>query len=190
MPILDPASTALVLIDLQNGIVARPWQPIEGAEVVRRAKPVAQHFRDAGAAVVLVNVAFANDYADAPGQNVDQPAVYPEGGLPVGWSDLVEGLAQPSDLRVTKHQWGAFHGTDLDLQLRRRGIKTMVLAGIATNIGVESTARQAWELGYDLVMLEDLCAGPSVELQQMAFTHIFPRISRVSRSDAIRFQGR
>src|SRR5580704_9584410 len=61
-------------------------------------------------------------------------------------------LAQPGDILITKRQWGAFHGTELDLQLRRRGIQAIVLAGIATNIGVESTARQAWELGFSLII--------------------------------------
>lgn len=189
MPVLDPRTTALVLIDLQNGIVARPWHPRSGGEVVARAKPAAQRFRDAGATVVLVNVGFSSDYSDVPNRNVDEPASYPEGGLPEDWSRLADGLAAPSDLRVTKRQWGAFHGTELDLQLRRRGVRTMALAGIATNLGVESTARQAWELGYDLIMLEDLCAGPSAELHAMAFTHIFPRIARVGSSAGVAFRA-
>jgi nicotinamidase-related amidase len=79
---------------------------------------------------------------------VDHPTPLPAGGLPAGWSDLVGGLAEAGDIGITKWQWGAFYGTELDLQLRRRGIRTIVLAGIATNFGVESTARQAWEHSY------------------------------------------
>ncbi|HEX3440412.1 MAG TPA: isochorismatase family protein, partial [Pseudolabrys sp.] len=103
------------------------------------------------------------------------------------WSKLVDGLAQPSDLRVTKKQWGAFTGTDLDLQLRRRGIRTIVLGGIATNIGVESTARFAWELGYDIAVVEDACTAMAAEQHEMAFRAIFPRIARVVRSADVAF---
>ncbi len=83
-------------------------------------------------------------------QPVDQPTPRPMNGLPAGWSDLADGLLEPTDIRVTKRQWGAFYGTDLELQLRRRGVKTIVLGGVATISASESTARQAWEHGYDL----------------------------------------
>ena len=74
----------------------------------------------------------------------------PAGGLPPDWSELAEGVAAPGDIIITKRQWGAFHGTELELQLRRRGVTTLALGGIATNFGVELTARQAWELGFEL----------------------------------------
>jgi nicotinamidase-related amidase len=92
---------------------------------------------------------------------------------------LVDGLAQASDILVTKHQWGAFYGTDLDVQLRRRGIRTVVIGGIATNMGVESTARQAHEHGYDVVIVEDATAGLSAEMHAFAITTIFPMLARV-----------
>jgi nicotinamidase-related amidase len=177
---LDPKATALVIIDLQNGIVGQPTlAPRSGADVISAAKTLAAKFRAVGAPVILVNVAFAADFADAPRQPVDQPIARPPTGFPEGWSDLVDGIAEPGDLRVTKRQWGAFHGTDLDLQLRRRGMKTVVLCGISTNFGVESTARQAWELGYALEIVEDACTGPSDEAHSFAFKVIFPRISKV-----------
>ena len=96
--------------------------------------------------------------------------------------ELADGLAKPGDILVTKRQWGAFHGTELDLQLRRRGIQTVVLAGVATNMGVESTGRQAWEHGYTLIIAEDATTGMSAELHNFAVSKIFPRISRVVRS--------
>ena len=99
--------------------------------------------------------------------------------------DLADGLAQPGDLRITKRQWGAFHGTELDLQLRRRGIQTIVLGGIATNIGVESTARQGWENGYSLVFAEDAISGMSAEMHEFAVKNIFPRLGRVVPSGEI-----
>ncbi|MGL6019251.1 MAG: isochorismatase family protein, partial [Gibbsiella quercinecans] len=89
------------------------------------------------------------------------------------------------DILITKRQWGAFYGTELDLQLRRRGIKTLVLGGISTNIGVESTARAAWEHGYELVIAEDMCSAQSAEMHQFAFDHIFPRLARVRSTSEI-----
>jgi nicotinamidase-related amidase len=90
---------------------------------------------------------------------------------------------QESDIEVTKRQWGAFYGTDLELQLRRRGIDTIILCGIATNIGVESTARNAWELGFNLVIVEDACSAASTGQHQGSMTHIFPRIARVRSTE-------
>lgn len=176
---LDPSSTALVLIDLQKGIIGMNLQPRSGEEVLAAGTHLAERFRAAGAPVVLVRVAWSADFADTPSQLVDQPNARPAGGLPASWSELADGLAQPTDIHITKRQWGAFFGTELDLQLRRRGVKTIVLAGIATNFGVESTARHAWEYGYDVVVVEDACASASVELHDMAVRYIFPRISRV-----------
>jgi len=182
MTALDPRTTALVLIDLQNGIVGMPTQPRAGAEVLATGKALAERFRAAGAPVVLVRVAFAADFADAPGQAVDEPSPRPAGGYPAEWTTLAEGLAAPGDIVITKRQWGAFHGTELDLQLRRRGVRTIVLGGIATNIGVESTARHGWELGYELVLVEDACTSRSAELHDMAIRFIFPKIARVRQA--------
>jgi len=183
---LDPKTTALVLIDLQNGIASLPdLAPRSGTEVVATATPLAEKFRAAGATIVLVNVAFAPDFGDAPGRNVDTPMQIPADGLPPTWSDIVDGLAHPGDLHVTKHQWGAFTGTDLDLQLRRRGIKTLVLGGIATHMGVESTLRHAWELNYDVVVAEDICATFSKDVHDMALAITFPRLSRVTQSTSL-----
>ena len=187
MPGLDARSTALVLIDLQNGILGTKLAPRTGTEVLAKSKEVAGRFRDHGALVVLVHVSWAADFADAPRQPVDQPTPLPEGGLPPAWSELAEGLAQPGDLVITKRHWGAFHGTELDLQLRRRGVGTIALGGIATNFGVESTARQAWELGYETILIEDACASSSAELHDLAINFIFPRIARVGRADDIGF---
>ncbi|OWK36557.1 hydrolase [Fimbriiglobus ruber] len=183
---LNPTTTALVLIDLQNGVVGRPLAPRSGSDVVRAGGELAGRFRQAGALVVLVNVSWADDGRDALRQLVDKPRpVPPPGGFPEGWSDLVDGLARPGDLLVTKHQWGAFFGTALDLQLRRRGIKTIVLGGIATNMGVESTARQAWEHAYEVVVAEDATAGLSAEMHAFAIGTIFPMISRVTTTSNI-----
>jgi nicotinamidase-related amidase len=184
---LDAHTTALVLIDLQKGIVGRELFPYSGEQVANNGKQLAERFRQAGAPVVLVNVRFSKDFKDGLCQEVDQPMIRPAGGFPEDFSELVEGLAQPGDILITKRQWGAFHGTELDLQLRRRGIRTVVLAGIATNIGVESTARQAWEHNYTLIIAEDITTGNTSEMHSFAFKNIFPRIGRVVNGTSISF---
>jgi nicotinamidase-related amidase len=179
---LDPRTTALVLIDLQKGIMGRELAPHTAEQVMKIGSELADSFRKAGAPVVLVNVGFAKDFKDALSQPVDQPFATPPGGFPENFSELVDGLAKPGDTLITKRQWGAFHGTELDLQLRRRGIQTIVLGGVATNIGVESTARQAWEHGYAVILAEDATSGLSAEMHNFAISHIFPRLSRVVKS--------
>jgi nicotinamidase-related amidase len=182
---LSAATTALLLIDLQKGIVARQFAPYSGEAVLARGKDLARRFRGAKAPVVLVNVAFAPDLGDFLKAPVDRPAQAPPGGFPEDWSELADGLAEPSDLKVTKRQWGAFHGTDLDLQLRRRGVTTVVIGGIATNMGVESTARTAHEHGYAVVLAEDAATTFSAEMHAFAFEHVFPHLGRVAKVDEI-----
>ena len=184
---LSSKNSALVLIDLQKGIIGREFSPYSGEQVVKIAKGLADQFRQVEAPVVLVNVGFSSDFKDALRQEVDQPFPTPPGGLPGNFMELADGLAMPGDIRITKRQWGAFHGTELDLQLRRRGVQTIVLAGIATNMGVESTARQAWEHGYNLFIAEDATAGLSAELHNFAVSNIFPKISRVVKSADLSF---
>ena len=181
---IDLRHTALVLIDLQKGIVNRPLAPHAGPSVVAHAVRLAKRFRVAHAPVVLVNVNFSADGGDALRPEVDQPTSLKD--LPPDWMDLVPELdVQPGDFQVTKRQWGAFYGTELDLQLRRRGIRKIVLAGIATNIGVESTARNAHELGYSLVLAEDAMTSRSAEMHAFAIGQIFPAIGIVRSTDEI-----
>ena len=176
---LNAKNTALVLIDLQKGILGMPVQPHAPGVVYERSVHLAQRFRNVGALVVWVRVSFSSDFADAQRLPVDQPTNH--AALPPGWDELPAPLP-PSDLLITKRHWGAFYGTELDLQLRRRGIQTIVLGGVATNIGVESTARQAWEYGYAVVLAEDATSGMSAEMHYFAIDNIFPRISRVVKS--------
>jgi nicotinamidase-related amidase len=182
---LPTASTALILIDLQKGIVARQFAPYSGEAVLAKGKELARRFRVAKAPVVLVNVAFAPDLSDALTAPVERPMQAPPGGFPEDWSELADGLAEASDLKVTKRQWGAFYGTDLDLQLRRRGVTTVVIGGIATNMGVESTARAAHEHGYAVVLAEDAATTFSAEMHAFAFEHVFPHLGRVAKIDEI-----
>jgi nicotinamidase-related amidase len=184
---LSPATTALVLIDLQNGIVNAPREPRSGADVVTNAKSVAERFRAVDAPVFLVHVEFAPDYIDALRQPVDEPTPRPEGGLPPGYAEFAPGLPAETDIIIRKRSWGAFYGTELDALLCRRGIRTIVLGGIATNFGVESTARDAWERNYELVVLEDLCASATAEMHQLSVKSVLPRIARVRQSHEIAF---
>jgi nicotinamidase-related amidase len=174
---LAAAKTALVVIDLQAGILARPVAPHVSADVLERSAKMCEHFRAVGAQVVLVRVSFAADGSDALSQPCDEPMAR---ARPEGWDVLSPALGSgPRDIHITKRQWGAFYGTELDLQLRRRGITTLVMCGISTNIGVESTARDAWERGYAIVFAEDAMASFDAAAHAFAVKNIFVRLGRV-----------
>ena len=182
MPLeLDPRSTALVVVDLQKGIVARPAAPHAAADVIARAAALARACRARGALVVLVRVAFDARLRDRLASPADEPM--PATPPPADWADLVPEMEPgPDDVVVTKRQWGAFYGTDLDLQLRRRGIRTLLLTGIATNFGVESTARDAWERAFHLVFVEDAMTSFDAAMHRFPVERIFPRLGRVRAS--------
>jgi nicotinamidase-related amidase len=183
---LDPPKTALVLIDLQLGIVGRPSAPHAGPDVVRQAARLAAKFRARGATVVLVYVAFQPDFKDALHPPSDVPMALKPGQLPPNWAEFAPELGQQAgDLVIAKRQWGAFYGTELDLQLRRRGVQTIVLGGISTNIGVESTARSAYEHGYAQVLVEDAMASSSAEMHAFAVQNIFPRLGLVRSTEQV-----
>ncbi|WP_316767980.1 hydrolase [Streptomyces sasae] len=169
------ARTALVVIDLQQGIVAMPTQPYSGAEVVARTAELADAFRAQELPVVLVRVSFAADFADAvPGRTERQARGL---AFPEGWDVVVDELSgHDGDIHVTKHNWSAFHGTDLDVQLRRRGITQIVLTGVATSIGVESTARDAYAHGYHVTLATDAMADADPEAHRGSVERIFPRL--------------
>jgi nicotinamidase-related amidase len=186
---LDPRTTALVMIDLQNGVLGRrTLSPRSAPDILESATEFAERFRRAGAVVVWVRVCWSPDFGDALRQPVDQPPALPAGGFPADFATFPEGLAQPSDLIITKRQWGAFYGTELDLQLRRRDVRTIVLGGVATNFGVESTARDAWERGYEIVIAEDVTSSLSRDLHDFSIQHILPRIAVISSSAAVSFK--
>jgi nicotinamidase-related amidase len=181
---LRPASTALLLMDLQGGVAGLDTSPRSVAEVVRCSARLALAGRAAGALVIWIRGGGEPDGGDAWRPETGQPPA--KGPRPTGWDQLLPDLgAEPLDLLITKRQWGAFYGTDLDLQLRRRGIDTLVIGGIATNFVVESTAREASERGYRLIFVEDAMAARSLEEHQYPLARIFPRIGRVVSSIAV-----
>ena len=139
-----------------------------------------------GATIVLTNVDYSDGYADRQNQPADLPMSLPAEGLPENWARLVpEVLALPARVHITKRQQSAFFGTELDLQLRRRGITTVVLCGVATNFGVEATARDAHNLNYAVVIAADACSSVVPTLHEFAITKILPRIARVCGSSEI-----
>lgn len=181
---LDPRHTALVLIDLQKGIVPLAGGPHTGAEVLGNGDALLRRFHELGSPVALVRVGWSADRGDALRQVVDQSP--PARNFPPDWLEFADELSvADSDIRILKRQWGAFYGTELELQLRRRGIEHIVIGGISTNIGVESTARQAWELGFGLVFAEDAMSSSSDEHHAFAVQNIFPRLGRVRSSAQI-----
>lgn len=176
---LDPRTTAVVVIDLQKGIASRQGAPIPVQTVVSNAAQLLTAARLAGAQVILVHVGGSADGGDWLRPTADEPSHRPT-SLPPDWMEFVPELGQqPNDVVIRKRQWGAFYGTDLDLQLRRRGLTTIVLCGIATEIGVESTARDAFERGYGLVFASDAMSGVHVESHTNSVERIFPRMGRV-----------
>jgi nicotinamidase-related amidase len=174
---LDPSRTALVIIDLQRGIVAIPVAPHSSTEVVKNSAELARKFREKGGTVVYVRVNM-NDVLRLP---VDSPMRDPTAPPPPASASelLPEAGYQPGDLLITKRHWGAFAGTELEQELRRRGIDTVVVTGISTNAGVESTARQGTGLGFAFVVVEDACSSRDAADHRFAFERIFPRIARV-----------
>lgn len=178
MPVttLDP-TTALIVVDLQAGISALPTvHPFE--DIVANATRLADAFRARKLPVVLVNVA-----GGAPGRT-EQGAG--RGSLPDGWSDLLPQLdQQPEDKTVTKYTWGAFHNTDLAEHLSGLGVSQVVIVGAATSIGVESTARQAYEHGLNVTVATDAVTDLNPAAHDASLTHIFPRLGETGTTDEI-----
>lgn len=173
---LDPI-TALVIVDLQSGLVGSTFiHPID--EIVTRACGLITAFRKHGLPIVLVNVDGV-----APGRTERPRHV---GQLPDGWSDLLPDLGRrPSDIMVTKRTWGAFARTDLEKQLRDRGVTQVVIAGVATGTGVESTARQAYEAGFNVTLAVDVMTDARPNAHDYSIDNVFPRLGETGPAQAI-----
>ncbi|MGW4159832.1 isochorismatase family protein [Streptomyces sp. NPDC004788] len=171
MPSLDPGRTALVLVDLMERIVALPLAPRPGTDVLAAAGRLAGTFRAAGAPVVHIRV-------ERPGVDTQPPG-----------SDLVAELVHDGDDVVVKRTIGGFRGTGLHELLQKHGATTVVFGGIATNLGVESTARAAADHGYDLVFAEDAMTALTADEHQASVQLDFPRLGTVTAADAITLDG-
>ncbi|PXA84840.1 hydrolase [Nostoc sp. 3335mG] len=168
LTLLD-ANTALLVVDLQKGLLGAPLaDPIDG--VLERAAELIRAFCAHGLPVVLINVA-----GTAPGRT-EQPRRLP-GELPEGFTDFVPELdRQPGDMVVTKRTWGAFAGTDLETRLKALGVTQVIVIGVATGTGVESTARQAYEAGFNVTLAIDAMTDMRAEAHAYSIGHIFPRL--------------
>jgi nicotinamidase-related amidase len=173
---LDP-NTALIVVDLQKGIVGLPTvHPIGG--VIENARMLANAFRTRGLPVALVNVAVG-----APGRTEQPPRTVPS---QEGWTDLIPKLnRQPGDIVVTKRTWGAFASTDLEARLRALGSTQVVVAGVATGTGVESTARQAYEQGFNVTLALDAMTDMRAEAHEYSSKNVFPRLGETGTSREI-----
>jgi nicotinamidase-related amidase len=173
---LDP-KTALIVIDLQKGIVSLPVAH-PAPEVVKQATRLADAFRQHALPVVLVNVA-----GGAPGRTEQSRNL---AGFPADWAELVPELnQQKSDHTVTKHTWGAFSGTELEKHLKELGVTQVVIVGIATSIGVESTARQAHEHGFHVTLAIDAMTDMQKDAHHNSITRIFPRLGETGTTQEI-----
>jgi nicotinamidase-related amidase len=182
---LSPRQTAIVVIDLQKGIAGREGAPVPTATVIANTARLLAAARGTGAQPVLVHVGGSTDGADRLHPIADQ-TMRSRGALPPDWSELIPELdRQPNDIVILKRQWGAFYGTDLDLHLRRRHLNTIVLCGIATEFGVESTARDAYERGFELIFAQDAMTGMHAESHVNSIERIFPRMGRVRSTEEI-----
>lgn len=173
---LDP-HTALIIVDLQKGIISLPVvHPI--GDIIERARALADAFRARGLPVVLVNVA-----GGAPGRT-EQPRQ--TGPRPEGWTDLIPELnQQPGDIVVTKRTWGAFASTDLKTQLDGLGVTQVVIAGVATGTGVEATARQAYEQGFNVTLAIDAMTDMRPEAHDYSIANVFPRLGETGTTQNI-----
>ena len=172
---LDPVA-ALVIIDLQKGVLGLPTEPPTSVVLERSAK-LAAAFRAKNLPVVLVNVS-----GRAPGRTSNPMSFTP----PPGWDELAPELdAQPTDIRVTKYNIGAFHGTGLDMQLRRRGVTQIFLTGVATSSGVEATARAAYDHGYNVVSIVDAMSDRDLEAHKHAVAVQLIKIGETATTDEL-----
>jgi nicotinamidase-related amidase len=168
--------SALVLIDLQKGIVSRPTAH-PANDIVSRANSLARAFRDQRLPVVLVNV------TGAPSGRTEQSLA---GERPADWAEFAAELERsPEDHVVTKRTWGAFRNTDLESFLKGRGVTQVVVAGIATSFGVESTARGAHEAGFNVTLATDAMTDMSLDAHNNSITRIFPRLGETGTSEEI-----
>jgi nicotinamidase-related amidase len=172
---------ALVVIDLQKGLMTIPTvHPIE--QVVDRAARLAGAFRQHLLPVILVNAT-----GRAPGRTeADRTRNSDSTPPPADWADLVDELdVQPEDHLVTKQRWGAFHDTSLDARLRELGVTQVVLAGVSTSAGVESTARSAYEHGYNVVLATDAMTDRDPAAHENSVERIFPKLGETATTDEI-----
>lgn len=173
---LDP-KIALIIVDLQKGIVGLPIShPLE--DIIANSTRLADAFRRRDLPVVLVNVD-----AGAPGRTEQRPRMQE---FPEGWTEIVPELdPQTQDIRVTKKTWGAFASTDLEQKLKDLAVTQVVITGVSTTAGVESTARQAYELGFNVTLATDAMGDVRAAAHDASIANIFPRLGETGTTSDI-----
>jgi len=170
-------TAALIVIDLQKGIIGLPTAH-PAAEIIGRAAQLARAFRERDLPVVLVNVTGA-----APGRTDAGPRKFP---VPPDWAELVAELEpRPDDHLVSKQRWGAFIGTSLHEYLQQRGVTQIFLAGISTSAGVESTARSAYDHGYNVVLVVDAMTDRDHDAHRSSIEKVFPRLGETGTTNDV-----
>ncbi|MGE0502297.1 MAG: cysteine hydrolase family protein [Rhizobiaceae bacterium] len=201
-PRLDPAKTAVVLIDLQNDIIRNQEGPfyssihdqVKERKVVENVVRLTEGARAAGATIFYITVVRRKDYEDVVNQLTELVAAGK--GVPAKKQvSLIEGTRgaqlvdelkpQPQDYVLVKKRRNAFHQTELDFHLRARGITTIVIGGVATDLGVENTVRDAWDRDYNVVVVEDISVAVPPAAHDNAIKSIFPRMARIMSTDQV-----
>ncbi|AXC15019.1 Nicotinamidase/isochorismatase family protein [Acidisarcina polymorpha] len=174
---LDPI-TALIVVDLQKGIADQKFLHPLG-EIIDRTRALLDIFRAKNLPVVLVNVA---------GRPSGRTELRPRSSqmFPAGWTDLLPQLdQQPGDIVITKRSWGSFATTDLERQLSERGATQVVVTGVATSVGVEATARQAYEQGFNVTLVLDAMTDLREETHAYSIQNVFPRLGETGFTQEI-----
>ncbi len=180
--LFENSSPALVLIDLQKGIAGRETKPYSAKSVISNSARLVAKFREKDIPIFFVHV---DSIGGVPLKVITDSALA-GGERPRDWAEFVPELGvKPSDNLITKMQWGAFTGTNLEQQLRRRKIDTIVLCGIATTYGVESTARFAYEMGFNQIFVEDAMTDMSEEAHRVSVEYVLKRMGRVRSTDEV-----
>ena len=171
------SKTALIVVDLQKGLINLPLiHPAAG--VIERTRALLDAFRERDLPVVLVNVA-----GGAPGRTEHPPRL---STFPEGFSDLIPELdRKATDIVVTKRTWGAFASTDLETQLKAIGVTQVVVTGVATGTGVEATARQAYEQGFNVTLALDAMTDVRPEAHEYSLANVFPRLGETGPTQDI-----
>ncbi|MFC4770481.1 isochorismatase family protein [Enterococcus hermanniensis] len=174
---LDLSKTAFISIDLQQGILnSGILFPHTNTEVLEANNKIAAALKNTKALITLVNVDVSTFHYLHPHHSDAKPMQLPETYAELSMNIAADSTAK-NVIKVTKYNPGAFFGTDLDLQLRRRGIDTLILTGVATANGVYATALDAYQHGYHLLVIEDACADRDEQLHTIFFEKLFPKIS-------------
>lgn len=187
MTLFEPSTTALVIIDLQGAVRKHAAAPHDAETVIGRTSELVAAAREGGALPVFVRTSFLPDESDSLTlvKRTDTERSQPHRWD--GWDQLVDEMAPlPTEPVIIKRSWNAFHGSDLDLQLRRHGIETVVMCGISTSFGVEGTARAAYDHAYELVFVEDAMASVTAEQHEFAVREVFPQIGRVRDVETVK----